>query len=182
MTSEFIADFSLGSRWFSVLETYGPRSFKTGSECFSVSFLQKDAQRRLRLVLSLVLGSSAEVAIRFCDVAEMQEANLRFRGKNKPTDVLSFPPGPFASAEVPILGDILICLPVCYRQAREARQSLSAEVERMMIHGVTHLLGYDHERSDMAWRVQTNLEKSLVRELVRALGKPSWCEVKAWKK
>ncbi len=179
MAQIFRVDFSLSSRRFELLDVYNAKSWRPAGKFFSVQLDKRVAISRFKIILDCVLGESASFAVRFCDVAEMQEMNRRFRGKNKPTDVLSF----CRSANLPFeevreLGDILICLPVCLVQAKRARISLSEEVERMVIHGLTHLLGYDHERSEMAWKIQEAVEKNLRKEISRRLGKPTWCEVR----
>ena len=72
----------------------------------------------------------------------MQKINLQFRGKDKPTDVLSF-----ESQDAHTLGELIFCLPVLKKQAKEHKQSLQDELTLMIIHGILHLLGYDHEAS-----------------------------------
>ena len=69
----------------------------------------------------------------------MRALNRRYRGKDRSTDVLSFPAPP------PLLGDLVISVPYAARQARRRGQRLSREIERLLLHGYLHLLGYDHE-------------------------------------
>jgi probable rRNA maturation factor len=69
--------------------------------------------------------------------------NHRYRRKNRPTDVLSFP-----SDEKGYLGDVVIAAGVARRQAREAGHPLGTEIRVLALHGLLHLLGYDHERDD----------------------------------
>lgn len=71
--------------------------------------------------------------------------NRRFRGKNKPTDVLSFPADPTAPGAEKIAGDLSISVPTARRQAAEQGHSLSTEIKVLILHGVLHLAGYDHE-------------------------------------
>lgn len=84
--------------------------------------------------------------VRFTDDATMRGYNERFRGKDAPTDVLSFPgqEGP----EGHHLGDVLISAPTARRQAREAGCALDEELRRLILHGALHCLGYDHEIDD----------------------------------
>ena len=129
---------------------------------------------RLRALLTQVMnscvGHPVQLGIRFCGEDESRELNGRYRHKNKPTDVLSFPPfegAPgvtLAQGERRLLGDLLICVPVCLRQAKEHRHGLRREMEIMLIHGVVHLLGFDHERGAGAQRVMKSLEKALLFE------------------
>lgn len=79
---------------------------------------------------------------------ELQALNRRFRGKDKPTDVLSFPPmADFASG---VAGDIAISAEIAARNARELGHSAAAEIKTLALHGVLHLAGYDHEQDDGA--------------------------------
>ena len=71
----------------------------------------------------------------------VQELNRRFRGRNAPTDVLSFP-----ADEPGVLGDVVIARGVARRQARGAGHDLPTEIRVLALHGLLHLLGYDHER------------------------------------
>jgi probable rRNA maturation factor len=81
-----------------------------------------------------------EVSVYFCGDSRMRALNRRYRRKDQPTDVLSFPGG-----EGALLGDIVISVPYAARQARRRRQPASAELDRLLLHGYLHLLGYDHE-------------------------------------
>jgi probable rRNA maturation factor len=75
--------------------------------------------------------------------AHVRALNRRFRKKDQPTDVLSFP-----SDEPGYLGDVVIACGVATRQARAANHSLGTELRVLALHGLLHLLGYDHERDD----------------------------------
>ncbi|MCB1051689.1 MAG: rRNA maturation RNase YbeY [Acidobacteria bacterium] len=83
----------------------------------------------------------SELCVLLCDDQRIQALNAQFRHKNKVTDVLSFP----QKEAGPYLGDIAISLPQAQRQAQEIGQSLEEEVRFLILHGVLHLLGYDHE-------------------------------------
>jgi probable rRNA maturation factor len=75
--------------------------------------------------------------------ARIRALNRRYRGKDAATDVLSFPAG-----ESGVLGDVLIAVGVARRQAREAGHSVRTELRVLALHGLLHLLGYDHDRDD----------------------------------
>jgi len=137
-----------------------------------------DLKKRIHFILSMLCDFSTEVGIRFCDEVEMQSSNSYYRGKNYPTDVLSFPYKNDLTNETgySYLGDILICIPVCYNQALKARVTMTEELEKMIIHGIVHLKGFDHERNKSAWKVMTLLEQSLLKELQKEMGKPKWCK------
>ncbi len=80
----------------------------------------------------------------------MRSLNRRYRGKDKTTDVLSFPAreGTFSNIQPHVLGDIVISVPRAKLQAEAAGHGLSREIEILLIHGLLHLLDYDHERSE----------------------------------
>lgn len=86
------------------------------------------------------------VDVTFVTRAQMKALNRKFRGKDRPTDVLSFP-APEIFARQGHLGDLVICEPVLERQAKEAGHSPIEELHVLLIHGLLHLLGYDHEKS-----------------------------------
>lgn|GEM_PF-315778 len=83
-----------------------------------------------------------EVTVLLADDARLKELNRTFRGKNKPTDVLSFPAAKNGEG---FAGDLAISLETAARQAAEHRHALEDEVRILMLHGVLHLAGYDHE-------------------------------------
>jgi probable rRNA maturation factor len=102
-----------------------------------------------------------EVGIALVSSARMRDLNQKYRHKNYPTDVLSFPISSSASFAVEIcLGDIVIAREVARRQARAAGHSLEAELRILALHGLLHLLGYDHERDQgQMERLETRLRK-----------------------
>ena len=121
------------------------------------------SDRKIRSVLTQWLThlgyKNAVVEISLVSDPAIRRVNAEFRGKNKPTDVLSFPAQEFTRTRVPRLvsdwpqtgplplGDIMISIPTARRQAREIGHSVQDEFYRLLSHGVLHLLGYDHERS-----------------------------------
>jgi|SRR5690554_5942196 len=86
----------------------------------------------------------AEVSVYIVDEEESQELNLRFRQKDKPTNVLSFPADIPPEIDIPLLGDLVVCAPVVENEAQEQGKTLDAHWAHMLIHGTLHLLGYDH--------------------------------------
>jgi len=99
-------------------------------------------------------AASAELTIRIVGAAESRRLNRTWRGKNKPTNVLSF------SSEHE-LGDLAICAPVVAREAREQGKRPAAHWAHMVVHGVLHLLGYDHENNRDAERMEAREAKIL---------------------
>ena len=91
-----------------------------------------------------------ELVVRVVNSNESQELNKTFRGRDYPTNVLSFP----ADIQLPegpiILGDIAICLPVVKREANEQSKRFDQHFAHMVVHGCLHLMGYDHEDEDDA--------------------------------
>jgi probable rRNA maturation factor len=102
--------------------------------------LSKIAHRALE-----VLGlNKAELSIVLVSDAQIRKLNKLYRNKDKPTDVLSFPIGEKVNGWL-ILGDIVISVDTARRQAKELGHSLEEELKRLLVHGLVHLLGYDHE-------------------------------------
>ena len=98
----------------------------------------------------------------------MRNLNWQYRGMNNTTDVLSFSmlEGPFADMRPELLGDIVISIPVAEKQARAAGHSLALEIELLLVHGLLHLLGYDHERSAAEARRMRRKEQMLLKRQV----------------
>lgn len=94
--------------------------------------------------------SITEISLVFTDDKTIQELNKNYRGKDKPTDVLSFSQleNPEFGIEPITLGDLVISVETAKRQAKKYEHSLQREIERLLIHGTLHLLGYDHEKVD----------------------------------
>jgi len=102
--------------------------------------LSKIAHRALE-----VLGlSKVELSIALVSDAQIKRLNKLYRNKDKPTDVLSFPIGEKVEDWL-ILGDIVISVDTAKRQAQELGHTLEEELKRLLVHGLVHLLGYDHE-------------------------------------
>ena len=103
-------------------------------------------------------AATQEVTLRVVGNAESRKLNKTWRGKDKPTNVLSFPSGPARPARavhLAPLGDLVLCAPVIAREAREQGKPLGAHWSHMVVHGVLHLLGYDHVRDRDAKRMES---------------------------
>lgn len=121
--------------------------------------------RRIGVAALRRLGHrAAVVGVLVCDDATIHALNRQYRGKDRPTDVLSFPSGGASADGAPYLGDVAISLETARRQATRRRLPLERELELLLLHAVIHLSGYDHEadRGEMA-----RLEAGLRRELLR---------------
>ena len=113
------------------------------------------ARRLRRWAAAAYSGPAAELTIRVAGPAESRRLNHVWRGKDKPTNVLSFPAGPaLFPAGAKLLGDLLICAPVVASEARAQRKALDAHWAHMVVHGMLHLLGYDHEHDADAVRME----------------------------
>ncbi len=123
-------------------------------------------RRRAGRLLAALGVRRAELSVVLAADPEIAALNARFRGRGGPTDVLSFSllEGAAAGFRGGLLGDVVIGVEVAARQARRRGRSLDEEVARLLIHGVLHLLGYDHER-DADARVMRAQERRLWRSL-----------------
>jgi rRNA maturation RNase YbeY len=118
-----------------------------------------------RLLGGLHLGG-AELSVTLVSDREMRALNRRWRGRDRPTDVLAFAQRDGAGgAPAGLLGDVVISVDTARRQAAEAGEPLHREGERLLVHGLLHLLGYDHERSAAEARRMQRRERALARWL-----------------
>lgn len=98
--------------------------------------------------------SNAELCVRIVDEAEMAALNEQYRGKQGTTNVLAFPYQAVAGLSCDLLGDIVVCAPVVEREALQQDKSSVAHWAHMVVHGVLHLLGYDHQQPQDARRME----------------------------
>ena len=96
----------------------------------------------------------ADLAIRLVDSKEGLSLNRHYRGKDYPTNVLSFPAELPEGVNLPLLGDLVICAPVVAREAAEQGKPLAAHYAHLTVHGVLHLQGHDHLRRSEARRME----------------------------
>jgi probable rRNA maturation factor len=121
-------------------------------------------RRAARLALSgsyKARSKAPALTILLADDAKLRALNASFRGDNKPTNVLSFPS---ASPDEPYLGDVALGRGVVAREARVQGKSLAAHAAHLVIHGILHLTGHDHEKPKEAQRMEA-LETSLLATL-----------------
>jgi probable rRNA maturation factor len=109
-------------------------------------------------------AEDSEVTVRVVDAAESQALNHQYRGKDAPTNVLSFPFEAPPGIPVALAGDLVICAPVVEREAREQNKPLNAHWAHMVIHGILHLQGFDHITDEDA-SVMEELEIRLLAQL-----------------
>jgi probable rRNA maturation factor len=108
---------------------------------------------------------AATIVVRIVDEPESRRLNRDFRGKDRPTNVLSFPFETPPGIPEEHLGDLVICAPVVLREAREQQKQPEAHWAHMVVHGVLHLQGFDHQNSGEAEEME-----SLERHILARLG------------
>jgi probable rRNA maturation factor len=105
----------------------------------------------------------AEVTIRVVDEAEITALNREYRGKEGATNVLSFPYEAMSDVETALLGDVVICAPVVAMESVAQQKPLEAHWAHMVVHGVLHLLGYDHHKDSEARNMEDHEAQLLAR-------------------
>lgn len=100
----------------------------------------REAQATVRL--------RGQVSVLLTTDRNIRRLNREFRGKNKATDVLSFPAEPLIETQEEVAGDLAVSVPTALRQAREQGHALSTELKVLILHGLLHLAGYDHESDE----------------------------------
>lgn len=119
-------------------------------------------RRRLRQLLAALLDSEGvsqevELSLVFCEDDFIHALNRDYRGKDRPTDVLSFPQDP----ESGVLGDVIISVPTAQRQAKDQSHPAATEIEWLFLHGALHLLGYDDETDEGAEEMNARARRVL---------------------
>jgi probable rRNA maturation factor len=110
----------------------------------------RQIRRRVQKLLRLVDCREKEISLLFVDDEEIQEINQRYLGRNYPTNVISFSlsEGEFSSVNPDVLGDIVISVDTASRDAERGNIPVSDELDFLIIHGLLHILGYNHENND----------------------------------
>lgn len=138
-----------------------------------VALCRRAARATLRTAASAPKGNGegvaagGEVTIVLADDAFVRRLNSEYRGQDKPTNVLSFPAGepePMPDMEAAALGDVVIAFESVAREATAQKKRLDAHLSHMVVHGVLHLLGFDHEDEAGAGRME-NVEIAVLAEL-----------------
>lgn len=135
----------------------------------SVKLSSPRLKRNARRVLLEMGFVKAELSLAFVDDGEMRLLNATYRRVNAPTDVLAFAMGEgrFAGINPHVLGDVVISTETAASRAKQDGRSVSEELDALLVHGILHLIGYDHERSPTDARVMRAKERSL-RDLLGA--------------
>lgn len=108
--------------------------------------------------------SESEVTIRIVDIAESQYLNLKYRGKDKPTNVLSFPFEVIENITLALLGDLVICRQIVEKEAIEQKKTLDSHWAHVVIHGCLHLLCYNHQNDFEAEKME-KIETKIMQKL-----------------
>jgi rRNA maturation RNase YbeY len=144
----------------------------------SLSDWGKQAERELKKIIQTAsalpavrrLGpkpsSKWTASVTVIGASAMTQLNVTYRGKDRPTDVLSFV-SPDIFWKQGHLGELVICLPVLKRQARELKHKPELELQILLIHGLLHLLGLDHELSRRQAAIQGRFEQDILDKLLR---------------
>ncbi|WP_047045009.1 rRNA maturation RNase YbeY [Vibrio mexicanus] len=125
--------------------------------------IESDMQRWLDVTISK-FQPQAELTVRIVDTEESHQLNHEYRGKDKPTNVLSFPFEAPPGMEIDLLGDLIICRQVVEQEAQDQSKPVIAHWAHMVVHGSLHLLGYDHIDDDEAEEMES-LETEIMQEL-----------------
>ena len=128
-----------------------------------VTFDKARLDRQARAILSDVGEASAELGILFVGDQRMRSLNRQYRGKDRTTDVLAFAMREAPHSSSSLLGDVVIAVPTAARQAKEGQRSLDEELTVLLVHGILHLCGYDHERSEKEARRMQRRERMILR-------------------
>mgnify|MGYP006395296383 FL=1 len=137
------------------------RQIAVGTEAEAALPTQAELEAWVGAVLDQEGDGRHELTIRFVERDESQQLNRDYRGKDKPTNVLSFPFETPPGIELPLLGDLVICHDIVVREAQEQHKSTQAHYAHLVIHGCLHLLGHDHIDDQEAEQMEA-LERTLL--------------------
>ena len=137
--------------------------------------LERFSQEVSSAVLQYLEQLDAELSIVLCDDATIHPLNRDYRGKDKPTDVLSFAQreGEFSFLEDNLLGDVIISIETTRRQANERDHCVETELRVLLVHGILHLLGYDHIEDDEA-EIMEAKEREILSVLIQQILTVIW--------
>lgn len=145
-------------------------SIETKHPKINTNVLEKVTKAILKSINTrkLKLATTCEIGVIITTDASIRKLNRTYRGKDKHTDVLSFSmiEGPDSLHPAPILGDVVISLPTAIRQAKEYDVNLYQELLRLLIHGILHLCGYEHEGVSKNIANKMRSDEDLIYELI----------------
>lgn len=123
--------------------------------------LRPQIRQWVRTALDVGESTGGQITIRFVDQEEGQALNRDYRHKDYATNVLSFPYDP----EPALSGDLVVCVPVVAREASEQRKTIDVHFAHLIVHGILHLRGYDHEAGEDKAREMENQERAILATL-----------------
>jgi rRNA maturation RNase YbeY len=134
---------------------------------------EQAAQTTLAMIPKKTLSSQLDgrrppylLELSFISSQAMRKLNHHYRKKDRPTDVLSFSQKEAGALVLgPQVGEVLVCVNVARRQAKEARISLKREIQQLVVHGVLHVFGYDHETNDRDAKKMFGLQNRIMAKL-----------------
>ncbi len=122
-------------------------------------------QRVTQAILEQAKAPNADLSLSLVGKTRMRSLNRQYRGRDSPTDVLAFPMNEIGKPRQALLGDVVICVPIAIAQASRFDNTPDQEVLRLLIHGILHLLGYDHERSPQEAKRMQRKEHAIIKKL-----------------
>lgn len=124
------------------------------------------------MTLAALALPDAEISILLVDDAQIQDLNQRYLGRNKPTNVLAFSmrEGEFSTLHPNLLGDLVVSVEMAKRQSRKSGFSQMEMMSLLVIHGILHLIGYEHEGNKKEARAMALKQKELFRFVIQNLG------------
>ena len=126
--------------------------------------LNESIQQWADLCLNSITVDASEISLRIVSADEMIALNSEYRGKNKITNVLSFPLDVRSENNRQLLGDIAICTDLVKTEAKEQEKPVEAHFAHLLVHGILHLSGYDHT-DDKEAEVMENLERKILADI-----------------
>ena len=140
------------------IEAYAERSLK---KWLKVIFQDPKLKARIWRRDAKKQAVPFHVDLTLCTAPKMTKLNFNYRGKEGPTDILSFPVVELFQLQG-YLGDLVICKPVLLKQAKQLGHSWKDELNILLVHGLLHLLGFDHETNDADAKLMAKWEKKLL--------------------
>jgi len=136
------------------------------NEYGSIAISERKVKDIVRWALKEMEKDNCELSLVLCNDGYIQFYNKEYRGKDYPTDVLSFVDGE-KTGKITYLGDIIISIDRVKSQSEEYEVSFEEEFSRLLVHGILHLLGYDHETSEEDERIMMDIQDRLVDKVVK---------------
>lgn len=126
-------------------------------------------RRRTRIILDALKSPEAEISILLVDDLQIAAMNRKFLGREGPTNVIAFPmqEGRFSGLSPDLLGDVVISVDTAHREARDAELDLEERLTQLLVHGLLHLHGYDHEHNTAEARRMAAKSRRLLAKILR---------------